>query len=92
MNPIFWILVVLALVALWFLLNFTFRKIGKFFIKVYYKTKKNLGIAAQAEAEANAKIAASLTPELIEKIKYEQWNGQMPSTMAGTDSSILITP
>lgn len=40
MNPIFWILVVLALVALWFL----FRKIGKFFIKVYYKTKKNLGI------------------------------------------------
>lgn len=63
MNPIFWILVVLALVALWFLLNFTFRK-----------------------------IAASLTPELIEKIKYEQWNGQMPSTMAGTDSSILITP
>lgn len=44
MNPIFWILVVLALVALWFLLNFTFRKIGKFFIKVYYKTKKNLGI------------------------------------------------
>lgn len=49
-----------------------------------------LEIAAQAEAEANAKIAASLTPELIEKIKYEQWNGQMPSTMAGTDSSILI--
>lgn len=26
MNPIFWILVVLALVALWFLLNFTFKK------------------------------------------------------------------
>lgn len=51
-----------------------------------------LEIAAQAEAEANAKIAASLTPELIEKIKYEQWNGQMPSTMVGTDSSILITP
>ena len=47
---------------------------------------------AQAEAEANSKIAASLTPELIEKIKYEQWNGQMPSTMTGTDSSILITP
>lgn len=51
-----------------------------------------LEIAAQAEAEANSKIAASLTPELIEKIKYEQWNGQMPSTMTGTDSSILITP
>lgn len=38
-----------------------------------------LEIAAQAEAEANAKIAASLTPELIEKIKYEQWNGQLPT-------------
>lgn len=51
-----------------------------------------LEIAAQAEAEANAKIASSLTPELIEKIKYEQWDGKMPSTMAGSDSSILITP
>lgn len=56
------------------------------------KVKECIEIAAQAEAEANSKIAASLTPELIEKIKYEQWNGQMPSTMTGTDSSILITP
>lgn len=36
-------------------------------------------IAAEAEAEANKKIAESLTPSLIEKIKYEQWNGVMPS-------------
>lgn len=35
-------------------------------------------IAAEAEAEANRKIAESLTPELIEKIKYEQWNGELP--------------
>lgn len=35
-------------------------------------------IAAEAEAAANQKIAASLTPSLIEKIKYEQWNGVMP--------------
>lgn len=35
-------------------------------------------IAAQAEAEANRKIAESLTPELIEKLKIEQWNGNVP--------------
>lgn len=38
-----------------------------------------LRIASEAEADANRKIAASLTGELIEKIKYEQWNGVMPS-------------
>lgn len=41
-------------------------------------------IAAQAEAEANREIAASLTPELIEKIKYEQWDGVMPQVTGGT--------
>lgn len=35
-------------------------------------------ISAEAEAEANRKIAESLTPELIEKIKIEQWNGDVP--------------
>ena len=45
-------------------------------------------IAAEAEAEANRKIAESLTPELIEKIKYEQWNGELPHVQ-GTNSSIV---
>lgn len=45
-------------------------------------------IAAEAEAEANRKIAESLTPELIEKIKYEQWNGELPQVQ-GTNSSII---
>jgi len=35
-------------------------------------------IEAEAEANANRVIAASLTPELIEKLKYEQWNGAVP--------------
>lgn len=35
-------------------------------------------IAAEAEAEANKQIAASLTSELIEKLKYDQWNGELP--------------
>lgn len=41
-------------------------------------------IAAEAEAEANREIAASLTPQLIEKIKYERWNGQMPKVSGGS--------
>lgn len=40
-------------------------------------------IAAKAEAEANQRIAGSLTPELIEKLKYERWNGQLPSVTGG---------
>lgn len=47
-----------------------------------------LMIAAEAEAEANGKIAASLTPSLIEKIKYERWNGAMPSVQ-GADGVIV---
>lgn len=46
-------------------------------------------IAAQAEAEANREIAASLTPDLIEKIKYEHWNGVLPK-VTGSGSIISI--
>lgn len=46
-------------------------------------------IAAEAEADANAQIAASLTPELIEKIKYEQWDGKMP-TVSGSSAIVDI--
>lgn len=49
------------------------------------KAKK---IAADAEAEANRKIAKSLTKELIEKIKYEQWNGQLPQVQ-GSNTPIV---
>lgn len=45
-------------------------------------------IAAEAEAEANRKIAESLTPELIEKIKYENWNGELPQVQ-GTNTPIV---
>jgi len=46
-------------------------------------------IAAEAEAEANREIAASLTPELIEKIKYEQWDGELP-TVSGSNAIVGI--
>ena len=47
-------------------------------------------IAAQAEAEANRLIAESLTPELIEKLKYEQWNGVLPTVQGNTSAIIDI--
>lgn len=46
-------------------------------------------IAAEAEAEANRMIIESLTPELIEKIKYEKWDGKLP-TVSGSDSIVMI--
>ncbi len=48
-----------------------------------------LKIAAEAEADANRKIAKSLTPELIEKIKYEQWNGELPK-VSGSNTIISL--
>lgn len=46
-------------------------------------------IAADAEAKANREIAQSLTSELIEKLKYDQWNGELP-TVTGGNSIISI--
>lgn len=47
-----------------------------------------LRIAAEAEAEANRLVAASLTGELIEKLKYEQWDGKLP-TVEGSGATIV---
>lgn len=47
-------------------------------------------IAAQAEAEANREIAMSLTPELIEKIKMERWDGKMPTVTGDTTPIVTI--
>lgn len=46
-------------------------------------------IAAQAEAEANRLISESLTPELIEKLQIERWNGSVP--MVQGDSTPIIS-
>ena len=46
-------------------------------------------IEAEAEADANKQIAASLTPELIEKIKYEQWDGVLPK-VSGSSAIVSV--
>lgn len=49
-----------------------------------------LRIASEAEAEANRNIAASLTPSLVDKIKYEKWNGELPQVQGGGTPIINI--
>lgn len=50
-----------------------------------------LKIAAEAEAEANRLIAESLTAELIEKIKYEKWDGALPQVQGSSTPIINMT-
>lgn len=45
-------------------------------------------VRASAEADANKQVAASLTHELLDKLKYEKWDGELP-TVSG--SSALVT-
>ena len=47
-------------------------------------------IKAEAEAEANREIAASLTSALIEKLKYERWDGSVPQ-FSGTGITPIVT-
>ncbi len=46
-------------------------------------------IEAEAEASANRQIAASLTDELIEKIKFEKWDGALP-TVSGSSAIVSL--
>jgi hypothetical protein len=38
---------------------------------------------SEAEAEANLRIAKSLTPELVEWQKIQKWNGALPQVSGG---------
>lgn len=45
---------------------------------------------AEAEANANKQISESLTPELIEYVKANNWNGKLPSTFVGNSDTIPV--
>lgn len=47
-------------------------------------------IEADAQASANKKIADSLTPELIEKIKFDKWNGELPYIEGGVTPIVSL--
>lgn len=50
----------------------------------------SLAKRSQAEAEANLRIAKSLTPELIEYQKLQKWNGVLPQFTGGATPLISI--
>ena len=47
-------------------------------------------VQAEAEAEANAKIAASITDALIDYVQAQNWDGKLPATYLGSDSTVPI--
>ena len=47
-------------------------------------------IAAQAQAEANRLLAESLTDEILAKLYYEKWNGQLPNVYGASDTLIQV--
>lgn len=49
-------------------------------------------IKANAEAESNKKIAESLTDKLIEKSKYDKWNGELPYIEGNVNPIVSINP
>lgn len=44
---------------------------------------------AEAQAKANALLSESLTPELLEKMYYEKWDGKLP-TIYGSDATSIV--
>lgn len=46
-------------------------------------------IAAVAESEANMIIAESITPEILEKMFMDTWNGELPKMMGSSDNVML---
>lgn len=46
--------------------------------------------AGEREANMNERIAAALSPELINYYWIKQWDGVLPSTVLGNDSSYMI--
>lgn len=51
-----------------------------------------LRILATAQAEANRKLSESLTPELLEKMYYEKWNGELPYIYGDGTTPIVNVP
>lgn len=46
--------------------------------------------AGQREAEMNQRIAEALSPELINYYWIKQWNGELPSTMLGSGTNVML--
>ena len=47
--------------------------------------------AGEREAQMNQRIAEALTPDLIKYYWIKQWTGNLPTTMLGNNTSIMLT-
>lgn len=51
-----------------------------------------LVIAAQGKKDANELLQKSLTEEVLRSQWIDKWNGELPDTMAGDDTTLAIVP
>lgn len=47
-------------------------------------------VAAKGEAEANKILQMSITPQLIQKMAVERWNGELPQVMGGDGATPFL--
>lgn len=47
-------------------------------------------VSAEAEAKANELLEKSLTDKILREMYIEKWDGKLPNTVAGEDSSLMI--
>lgn len=92
--PVFILLLFLGVAVLWLLLSFCFIPIGKFVSRLIKDAKTSMSKddfkeKSEEEKDGTEQIAASLTPELIDKIMYEKWNGELP-TVSGSNAIVSM--
>lgn len=58
-------------------------------VKVVEAEAKQIVARAQAEAEANRVISASLTPQILEQMRLDKWNGEYPQYVGGNGIQVM---
>lgn len=61
-------------------------------MKLTTQKNENERIISEAEAlaEANRILSESLTPEVLQQMYYEKWNGVLPNVVTGSDGGVMI--
>ena len=67
MNIVFWLIVIVALVLLWFCLSFAFKGIGAFGLRIYNDAKKEISEESEEKSE---KTTEELKDEGLNRRNY----------------------
>ena len=59
-------------------------------MKVAEAQAKKLIVAAEAEKKANELRQQALTPEILEKMWIEKWDGTVPTVITGGNTSTFL--